>query len=275
MITMKHINFGYKPGEQIFKDFSLELTGGETVLISGSNGTGKTTLLRLMSGVLFPQSGSIQYDPAMGDTPKDHIGFISDQIHLYENMTVREAIGFHSDVYRVQDRDLTLLDKTKISMGNNISQLSRGQRAVLHLAMMLAPRPKLILIDEIIHTLDAFLRELFLKHLLETMMDHPATLVLVNLNFHDIEKIPQRVIFLKGGKIICDEPMDRLKKRVKKITGPKTENDSRIIHREKFGDRDEIFVYPFDDNAAETFGGTPEDLNLNDIMKAFTGGDYA
>jgi ABC-2 type transport system ATP-binding protein len=82
----------------IFKDFSLHIGPGESVLVTGINGVGKTTLLRLMSGVLFPRAGRVIYSESLGKEPRAKIGFISDKINLYENLTMEQAIRFHSSV---------------------------------------------------------------------------------------------------------------------------------------------------------------------------------
>jgi ABC-type multidrug transport system ATPase subunit len=87
MIKIKNLTFGYgsRRDQPIFKSFNLEVQKGETVLITGINGTGKTTLLRLMAGALLPQSGTIEYAQELGEDPRAKIGFISDQMNLYED----------------------------------------------------------------------------------------------------------------------------------------------------------------------------------------------
>ena len=121
MININNVSFGYKK-QMIFKDFNLEIKKGETTLITGINGVGKTTLLRLMSGVLYPIKGDIRYSADFGEDPRSKIGFISDQMKLYENMSLVSAIRFHSDVYKVRNFDTQLIDKTKISV--NIKRIN-------------------------------------------------------------------------------------------------------------------------------------------------------
>ena len=82
MINLKNISFAYGKN-RIFENFNLQIRPGEAVLITGVNGTGKTTLLRLMAGVLFPRKGRVEYNESLGSNPRGKIGFISDSMNLY------------------------------------------------------------------------------------------------------------------------------------------------------------------------------------------------
>ena len=269
------MSFNY--GKQsIFRDFDFEIREGETTLITGINGTGKTTLLRLMAGVLFPFKGSITYSPKLGNIPRSKIGFISDRMNLYSTMTLSAAIDFHSSVYNIPaaDFDKRLLEKMKLNPGKRISELSVGERMIFHLSLLLSTKPEILLIDEIIHSIDAYLREFFLNRLLEEIEERNITLVLVNLNYHDIEGIIQRVVLLKNGSIAVDESVDSLKGKVKKIVSTKAVEGIPILYKREFTDTIEYYAYPFEDRFRKSIKGDIIDLNLNDIIKAFIGGEY-
>lgn len=274
MIKLEHIDFAYKK-QPVFRDFSLSIEPGESVLITGINGIGKTTLLRLMAGVLLPRKGRITYSEKLGPNPRSRIGFISDKMNLYENMSLQEAIRYHSQVYDIPNFDTEMIDKIKLKAGQKIAELSQGQKLVFHLSLILAARPEMLLIDEVIHSMDVYLRDIFLNRLLEMIEENRVTLVLVNLNFHDIEKIPQRILLLKDNRIAVDEPMDLLKAKVKKlITDREIPNLPVLVHRQ-YEDSHEYYVYPFQEELVSGSGGQVVDLNLHDIIKAFIGGEYA
>ena len=274
MIRLDSICFGYKK-KPIFKDFSLHIGPGESVLITGINGVGKTTLLRLMSGVLFPRSGRIIYADSLGKEPRAKIGFISDKTNLYENLTLEQAIRFHSSVYGIANFDSTLIRHARLDTNQKIASLSRGQKLIFHLNLILAARPEILLVDEVIHNLDVVLREMFLTRLLEIMEENQITLVMVNLNFHDIEKIPQRVLLLKDNRIALDEPLDVLKARVKKLATARELKGLPVLFRREFEDGFEYYIYPFEEHLLSGIRGKIIDLNLHDIIKALIGGEYA
>ncbi|MCK4836543.1 MAG: ATP-binding cassette domain-containing protein [Candidatus Aminicenantes bacterium] len=274
MIRIENIRFAYKK-QPVFKDFSLHIKPGESILITGINGIGKTTLLRLMAGVLLPQKGIILYSDKMGSDPRSKIGFISDKMNLYEHMSLQEAIRYHCSVYDIKSIDMEMMENARLRSEQKIVELSRGQKLVFHLSLILAARPEILLIDEVIHSMDVYLRDLFLNRLLEMIEKNRVTLVLVNLNFHDIEKIPQRILLLKDNQIAVDEPIDSLKARVKKlITDHEISGLPVLLHRE-YQDGHEYFIYPFKEELGIKTPGKLVDLNLHDIIKAFIGGEYA
>lgn len=277
MIKIKNLTFGYgsRRNQPLFKSFNLEVEKGETVLITGINGTGKTTLLRLMAGALLPQSGTIEYAQELGEDPRAKIGFISDQMNLYEEMTLSSAIQYHSEIYKISQFDMSLLEKTRLSLDKKIQDLSAGQKLIFHLSLILSSRPELLLIDEVIHSIDTYLREVFLKSVIELMAQQQMTVIMVNLNYHDIEKIPQRVILLRNGEIAVDEEIEDLKQKVKKVaTGKEITGDLPILFSSIFADTYEYYLYPFEESFREVLEGEVIDLNLNDIIKAFIGGEY-
>jgi ABC-2 type transport system ATP-binding protein len=274
MIKLEHIYFAYKK-QPVFRDFNLSIEPGESVLITGINGIGKTTLLRLMAGVLLPQQGRITYSEKLGPDPRSRIGFISDKMNLYENMSLQEAIRYHSRVYDIRNFDTEMIDKAKLKTSQKIAELSRGQKLVFHLSLILDARPEMLLIDEVIHSMDVYLRDVFLNRLLEMIEENRTTLVLVNLNFHDIEKIPQRILLLKDNQIAVDEPMESLKIRIKKVVSDREIPGLPVLIHKQYEDGHEYYVYPFQEELVSGSGGHVVDLNLHEIIKAFIGGEYA
>ena len=129
-------------------------------------------------------------------------------------MTIKEAIRFHKSVYKIPDFNDSLLQHIKLSKTQKIKELSVGQKVIFHLSLVLSIKPKILLIDEVIHSMDAYLRKLFLNQLISKLTEYNPTIILVNLNFHDIEHLVNRVILLKNGEIIFDEMIDCLKDKV-------------------------------------------------------------
>jgi ABC-type multidrug transport system ATPase subunit len=132
-----------------------------------------------------------------------------------------------------------------------------------------------LLLDEILHAIDPYLREIFIRHVIEMLAMGQTTLVMVNLNYHDIEHIPQRVVILKNNKIAIDQPMENLKEKVKKIVSREQIAGLPTFHEREFAGSHEYFVYPYENSMAGGNGIEVHDLNLNDIVTAFIGGEYA
>lgn len=274
MIEIKNLSFSYGK-TKVFENFNLQISEGQVCLITGINGVGKSTLLRLMAGVLRPGGGEIVFEEKLGDDPRRKIGFISDILSLYESLTVSQAIAYHKSAYDISSVDDTLIKHTKIGYSQKIKELSSGQRTILHLSLILSTEPDLLLIDEIIHSIDAYLRRVFLEQLVQLLTKRHITVVMVNLNFHDIEHLVERVILLKAGEIAVDEDIEALKTRVKKIVSESPPESQSILFQIDYSDHSEFFVYPFDEKSRGSIAGEVVDLNLTEIVTAFIGGEYA
>lgn len=274
MIGIKDLSFSY--GKlKVFENFNLEVPEGEVCLITGINGVGKSTLLRLIAGALHPAGGNILFDEKIGRDPRRKIGFISDILSLYESLTVARSIDFHMSVYNLSKFDDSLIRHTKIGLDQKIKELSTGQKTIFHLSLILSTEPEIFLIDEIIHSIDAYLRRVFLEQLIQLQSERKLTILMVNLNFHDIEHIVERVILLKSGTIAVDEKIDDLKAKVKKIVSTTPPQTVPVLSQIDFSDHSEFFVYPYQDKLKDKIEGEVVDLNLTDIVSAFIGGEYA
>lgn len=273
MIEIKNLSFSYGRSK-IFKDFNLDIAEKEVTLITGINGVGKSTLLRLIAGVLKPAAGKIGFNEKMGNDPRRYIGFISDAPSLYESMTVAQAIDFHRSVYQINHFDDSLLKRTKVSHNRKVKELSKGQQVIFHLNLLLCGDPKLLLIDEVIHSIDVYLRGIFLKELIKLLSEKDVTVVFVNLNFRDIENIVDRVILLKDGEVAVDEKIDALKSKVKKITTDNLAEGLPVLFQVEYTDHTEYFIYPFKEEYRENINGEVVDLDLTGIVNAFIGNEY-
>ena len=104
MITIKNLSFKYGKLE-VYNNFNLHVPEGQSCLITGINGVGKSTLLRLIAGVLLPDAGKVEYNHKLGDMPKKKIGFISDKLSLYESLSVDNSIELHKSVFGINKFD--------------------------------------------------------------------------------------------------------------------------------------------------------------------------
>jgi ABC-2 type transport system ATP-binding protein len=275
MVTIRDLQFGYSK-KPVFDHFNFQVPPGQVCLVTGINGVGKSTLLRLIAGVLKPQRGTIEYDVRLGKSPRGKSGFISDSLSIYENLRVDRLIDLHLSVFHVKQFDDTLIRHTRISSRDKVRDLSKGQRTILHLALILSTQPGLLLIDEVIHDLDAYLRKLFLDEVIRHLSERQMTVIFVNVNFHDIESLVDRVVLLKNGAIAVDEPITILKEKVRRVllAGELPEGVPSIfsLPRENFT---EYFLYPYDENMNHDLSAEATSMNLNDIVAAFIGGEYA
>lgn len=266
MIEIDSLSFSYGK-KQIFSDFSLHIPKGQCCLISGVNGMGKTTLLRLISGALRPDKGNISFKGL--SNPKQQVALISDSLSLFENLKVKDMILLHQSIYKLPKLSLELVERIKIDSNVVISNLSAGQRTILLLDLMLATQPEVLLIDEVLPALDAYMREQFLNYLQSQQKKRNMTIVTVNLNFHDMERFAERIVLLKHGVIEVDEDIENLKNSVKRYISVKKPTDYPIILQKPRGNETEFYLYPCTEK-----GSGFESLSLTEIVSVFIGATY-
>lgn len=271
MIDVRDLSLGYSR-KRVLDGLSFTLNEGEWAVIAGRNGAGKSTLLRALAGILLPDAGSILRSPA---APAARIGFLSDRLSLFEDWTVGRAIDFHCRVYRVRGFDDRLVRLLGVGPASRIRDLSAGERAILHLSLALAQKPALLLVDEVLHMLDPYIRDLFVEALIEAVSDRRAAVLTVNHTFSEIERLPDRVLVMADGRFIIDEAPEALRGLMKKVVsrGP-LPGGVPCVFAKSAGEYSEYFIYPFHEEMAAKCALDFQVIALPEIIKAFIGGGY-
>jgi ABC-2 type transport system ATP-binding protein len=169
---------------------------GRVSALVGPNGAGKTTLLRLLAGLASPAGGTAS---VLGAAPRQdpaflaEIGFLAQEIPLYRRFTAEDHIRIGAHMNRRWDASLvrTRLKELRIPLDQRVGTLSGGQRAQVALALTLAKRPRLLLLDEPVAALDPLARRNFLATLTSAMADAEGGLTVV-LSSHlvtDLERV--------------------------------------------------------------------------------------
>lgn len=266
------LNFGKK---RVLENLDARFEKGKTVLIAGNNGVGKSSFLKCLAGVLLPDKGRVLIDESI---PREKIAFISDKMSLYEDFSLTQGIEFHCRIFKVKidDFDRSLLLQLKLDMNQKIKDLSVGERAIYHFSLCLSQKPEILLLDEIVHTIDPYLRELFIETLIGLIDELNTTVLMVNQTFSETGRIPERVLIMENGRFVFDEPSDDLHKKIKKImTEKEIPGDIPVIFKNQTPLYNEYYVYPYVEGMGAGYGYEFQDVDLTGIIKSFIGGYYA
>jgi ABC-2 type transport system ATP-binding protein len=209
---------------------------GRVCALIGPNGAGKTTLLRLLAGLASPTGGTAS---VLGGAPRQDpafladIGFLAQEIPLYRRFTAADHIQIGANLNPRWDADLvrTRLTELRIPLDQRVGTLSGGQRAQVALALTLAKRPRLLLLDEPVAALDPLARRHFLATLTAAVADAEGGLTVV-LSSHlvtDLERVCDHVILLAGSQVQLDGDIDTLLAEHKVLVGPR--KDTAPIER--------------------------------------------
>jgi ABC-2 type transport system ATP-binding protein len=202
----------------------LTVQPGEVIGLLGRNGAGKTTSLRLANGLLYADSGSIRtlgHDPQQeGVELRARVSLLSEESHLHPWMTVQQITDYAAGLHPHWDTELAdnLTRRLDLEPGATIASLSRGTRAKVALLLALAPRPKVLLLDDPTAGLDPLVRREVLEGILETLPAEGGAVVYASHLIHDVERIADRVVFLERGRVQLDSPLETLKREVRLVT---------------------------------------------------------
>ncbi|MBI2618959.1 MAG: ABC transporter ATP-binding protein [Ignavibacteriales bacterium] len=193
---------------------SLTIRKGEIFTLVGPDGAGKTTMIRMMCGVIPPSQGSIEVTGLRMDFHlseiKTRIGYLAQRFSLYGDLTVDENIDFFAEIHKVRDyerRKLELLDFMRLSpfRGRLAERLSGGMKQKLALACTLIHTPQIIFLDEPTTGVDPVSRRDFWK-ILSSVLRSGISIVMATPYLDEAER-SSRVALINEGKILmCDTP---------------------------------------------------------------------
>ena len=184
----------------------------------GTNGAGKSTFLRMASGVLKPDEGSIQIDGNLpGVETKKIVSYLPERTYLTPSWKVRDLIFYFEDFYEDfrRDRAQQMLEALGIGLHARLRTLSKGTREKVQLVMVMSRDASLYILDEPIGGVDPAARDYILNTIL-TNYNENATILLSTHLISDIENILDHVIFLQNGQIVLNAAVDKIRMEQKK-----------------------------------------------------------
>jgi ABC-2 type transport system ATP-binding protein len=193
---------------------TLDVHRGEMFGLIGSDGAGKTTMIRLICGLLRPDDGVVRvlgHDPMREHRAvTERVGYLSQRFSLYGDLSIDENIAFFAEIHGVcefRPRRDQLLDMTQLTPFRNrpAEQLSGGMKQKLALACTLVHEPDLILLDEPTTGVDPVSRREFWK-LLSEFLDRGITIIMSTPYLDEAERCSRVALLHEGHLLACDEP---------------------------------------------------------------------
>ena len=208
MITLKQLGKSFN-GRQVVKDLSFEARDGAITGLLGANGAGKTTTLRMICGVLKPESGSISIDNAKAaEAPSQRgVGALLDHIGLYSRLTVRENLEYFGRLRGMDEREIRKRTEQVISIlgletiaDRPIAGFSQGERMKTALGRAILHSPKNLLLDEPTNGLDIpTVRSL--RELLKRLRDEGTCVIFSSHVLEEVQALCDRIVVIAQGKI--------------------------------------------------------------------------
>ena len=220
MIRLENASYNYPDGTPALRNINMEIKKGEYIGITGKNGSGKSTFMKMVAGLFHPSKGKIE---VMGEPlsfrSKRYVAFMTTEQYFYDYMTVGMVGRFHRDFYADFDPNTyeELIGEMQLSMDMKVKSLSSGMTAKLKIAATMARDAKVFMLDEPLNGIDLVARDAILSAIIRKA--DPDNCILISSHLIDaMENILDDVIFIKEGQIvICGNAENIREERGKSI----------------------------------------------------------
>lgn len=237
MINIQHLRFQYKKQDPLFTDLSFQQNNGSITGLLGKNGTGKSTLLKLISGLLKPQTGAVSVN---GYKPFDRLpDFLSDVYMLLEefsfpSISIATYLNASAPLYPKFDHEKMekILCEFELDRKKNLNGLSHGQRKKFLIAFALSTNCSLLILDEPTNGLDIPSKSLFRKILASSVSDEQLVIISTH-QVKDIETIIDKIVVLDDGKIVFNEDIFNIGQQWQFKTVPSLSGIVTPVYQEK------------------------------------------
>lgn len=242
MINLQNINLNYKDAEAL-KNINIELPEHGICGLLGRNGAGKTSLLSLISGYRKPSSGNLT---VQGQSVYENPEILPQIAYIYDNQKevegeykVKDLIRFSQVLRPNWDSELSnrLLELFGVPIKKSMSALSHGQRAAVHVTIGLAGQTPITLYDEAYIGMDAAMRKIFIRELLEDYMQRPKLILFSTHYINEMDKIFSDALILHEGQVLAYDDCDTLLQKGAVITGETEAVDGFISGRKMLSQR--------------------------------------
>lgn len=266
---------------------NLRIPRGCTYGLIGLNGAGKSTVIRMLMGLLPPTSGRVLMrglDPQMDPVEaKLSVGYVPDRPMVYPWMRIDEAMWFckalqpkWNDAYAGE-----LVKRLRLDVTKRIGKFSKGTAAKVSLLLALAHDPEVLILDEPTDGLDPVARDDFLEGVLASVCEHERTVLMSSHALSDVQRMADWIGLMHDGKLMIQCPTEELVRTTKRIkivlpdgAAPSTPPPGTILDRRE-GRQRTITVREFTPQSTAGMTGDQiavEDLSLDDIFKDFIRG---
>ena len=211
MISIQDINFGYRSHQPVLSDFTLQFPESGIYGLLGKNGTGKSTLLYLMMGLLRPQKGSVSIDGVEARLRNPEVlseMFLVPEEYDLPPISLASYVRSVKPFYPRFSEELLgqTLRNFEMSQDINLGQLSMGQKKKVYMSIAIASRTRYLLMDEPTNGLDILSKSLFRKAIIEGMSDD-RTVIVSTHQVHDVERLLDHICIIDRNRVLLNEPL--------------------------------------------------------------------
>ena len=215
MITFENVSKRYLT-KQALTDVSISIPTGKIIGLVGSNGSGKSTFMKMIAGLVSPSEGNVMIDQELTSRrTANKVAYLSELDAYYSFFSVKETIHFFATQF--QDFDIEkaheIIDFMEVDINQKVKHLSKGNRGRLKIALTLAREVPIILMDEPLSGLDPMVRDSIVKGLLSFIDLEKQTVIITTHEVTEIEPLLEMVIAIRNGKVLALEDVETIRER--------------------------------------------------------------
>lgn len=235
MITIKDLTFSYKKQPPLFEGLTFSLQPGSITGLLGKNGAGKTSLLKLIAGLLFPQSGVVEvlaHSPGKREPSfLSEVFFVSEEFYL-PAITIKGYVKANSPFYPKFNPELLtrLLREFELPEDKFIDKLSYGQKKKFLISFALATRCRLLVLDEPTNGMDIPSKAIFRK-VMAGALDEDQLVLISTHQVKDVEMLIDKILILDNGKVILEKDMLEISSQLQ-FSNSHTPDGEHILYSE-------------------------------------------
>ncbi len=211
MIEIKDVTFAYRSHQPVLDGFSLRFARGGIYGLLGKNGTGKSTLLYLMMGLLRPQKGEVTIDGIWASQRRPEVlgeMFLVPEEYDLPPISLQKYVSAVRPFYPRFSQELLekSLQNFEMTRDINLGQLSMGQKKKVYMSVAIASGTRYLLMDEPTNGLDILSKSQFRKAIIDSMTDD-RTVIVSTHQVHDVERLLDHVCIIDRNRVLLNEPL--------------------------------------------------------------------
>ncbi len=221
MIELKNVSLSFGDIKAL-DGVSIAIPNGSAYGLLGSNGAGKSTILRLLTGIYKPTEGEVLIDGEAvynNSKIKELVFFVNDETVQFNKMTVGDMSAYYKRFYPNFDAELfgRLLDTVKLPRDKRLMNFSKGMKRQAAVICGIACKTPYLFLDEAFDGLDPTMRNIVKKMLIDAMLDDNLTVIFSSHNLTEMDEFCDRVGLLHSGKLVFDREIDEAKGDIVKL----------------------------------------------------------